>query len=146
MAKFSSEGAAAVGANKTILALIAAATVRPKLYDILIGSAATPADKAADFRVRRFTADGTGTGGTVVALDPDDPTGLATTKYGHTAEPTYAGGSLLRFGMNQYTTFRWLAAPGGELIAPATANNGLGLYTASSTGTAAHIATMHWTE
>lgn len=147
MGRFASEGAAAVGTNKTIIGLIAGASVRPRLYDVLIGCAATPDDQAADFRLRRFTAVGTGTGGTVVPLDYSDPAPAgATTKYAHTVEPTYVGGSALRFGMNQYTTFRWLAVPGGEIVSIAAENNGLGLYTASSTGSAVHIATLHWKE
>lgn len=143
---FSSE---VIAANDTTLALVSAATVRPRLYELIVGSPATPADQFAKWVVRRFTAVGTeGNGFTPVPLDPDGPAAEAdySADYagaGTPAEPTYTGSSeLLVFGLNQRATFRWVAAPGGELIAPATANNGLGLCPVTSGGTAIHSSTM----
>jgi hypothetical protein len=132
---------AATGTNLTILTLISAATIRPKLYDLIIGCVATPADQATKFSVLRFTAAGTeGSGFTPVAIDPNDPAALA--DYGCGAfgvEPTYtANSNVLQISMNQRATIRWVAAPGGELMAPATAANGLGVRSISGTGTAAH--------
>lgn len=143
--RYSGNGAAAVGTNKTILTLISAATIRPKLYDLLIGSGATPADLATIFHLERFTAVGTeGSGFTPLALDPGDPASLADYGVGvFAAEPTYtANAVLMKLALNQRATFRWVAAPGSELVAPASANNGIGLQAQSSGGTASHDVTM----
>ena len=50
-------------------------------------------------------------------------------------------------GLNQRATFRWVAAPGGELIAKALAENGLMLRTvAMSSGTPNMNVTVHFWE
>ena len=147
--RYSGIGSGAVGTDKTLLTLISAATIRPHLYDVLLGSEATPADQAADLKVMRFTAVGTeGSGFTPVALDPGDPASLADCGSGvFSVEPTYTANSvLLQFSMNQRGTFRWVAAPGGEIVAPATASNGIGLKSSSATGSATHEACFHWVE
>lgn len=147
--RYNGIASAAVGTNKTILTIISAATIRPRLFDLIVGSVATPADQATKFHVQRFTAVGTeGSGFTPVALDPGDPTSLADCGAGvFGVEPTYtANAVLLQFSVNQRATFRWVAVPGGEIIAPATANNGLGSKSSSATGTAAHEVNMQWEE
>ena len=143
--RYTGNGSAASGANKTCLILISAARIRPALYDLVIGSVATPADAAVKWHVQRTTAVGTeGSGFTPIALDPGDPASLADYAVAHSSEPTYTSNAvLLQISMNQRNTFRWVAAPGGELIAPATANNGLGCKTSSvSTGTTAYEVVM----
>jgi hypothetical protein len=125
--------------------LISAATIRPALYDLVIGSVATPADAAVKWHVARTTAVGTeGSGFTPIALDPGDPASLADYAVAHSSEPTYTSNAvLLQISMNQRNTFRWVAAPGGEMVAPATASNGLGCKTVSvSTGTTAYEVVM----
>lgn len=111
-----------------LLTVIGTAAVRSMVYEIQFGSSGTPADNAASFAVQRCTTTGTaGSSYTPVALDPGDPAavttcGLATFSVG----PTLTSNSFLyNFGINQRTTFRWIAAPGSELKIPATANNGL---------------------
>lgn len=118
---------------------------RLKLYDIMFGSEATPADAALLWTWRRCTAAGTSTGVTPQNLDPAD----ATTEYdageNHTVEPTYtAGAIMLNVPLNQRATFRWVAAPGGEIVLPATASNGIGCETDTiSTGTPIITAQTH---
>lgn len=114
--------------------LIGATTIRPLIYDILVGSDATPADNAAKYNIQRSTTTGTwaGTGGAAItpqALDPADPAALATANQGiASVGPTLtAAAFLLQWAQNQRATFRWVAAPGSELKIPATANNGLAL-------------------
>lgn len=123
-----------------MLSIISATTIRPKIVEVGIGSAATPADHATKFYIGRTTADGTGTAFTPIALDPSDPAAVFTSKYDYSAEPTYAANALALgpFGLNQRAPYRWVAMPGFELIAPATAANGLALRSASGTGTAIH--------
>lgn len=118
---------------------------RLRVYDVIVGSEATPADAAILWTFRRCSAAGTSTGVTPQNLDPAD----ATTEYdageNHTIEPTYtAGAILLNIPLNQRATFRWVAAPGGELVLPATASNGFGIETDTiSTGTPVITATVH---
>jgi hypothetical protein len=147
--RYTGHGSAAVGTNLTILTLVSAATIRPKLYDMIIGCVATPADQATSFHLERFTAIGTeATGFTPIAIDPGDPASLADCGVGaFSVEPTYtANAHLMSLSMNQRNTFRWVAFPGGELVAPATAGNGIGLQSQSGTGSAAHEATFYWEE
>ncbi len=84
----------------------------------------------------RVTTAGTeGSGFTPVPLDSADAVasadcGLAV--FG--AEPTYTSNEeLLTFSVNQRATLRWVAAPGSELVVPATAANGLGIRSEAST-------------
>lgn len=110
---------------------------RAKIYDFSWGSGATPADTAFIFVIQRCTTAGTGATLTPNSLDPADT--LASTivvKDTVTSDPTLTASAFLyRVAMNQRNTFRWVAAPGGELIIPATASNGLmfGLSAASTT-------------
>ena len=134
----------ASGTDKTILNLFNAAatpTHRASIYDILVGSVATPADQAAKFYLGRSTAVGTeGAGFTPNNLDPAGPAGECDAGVGvFGAEPTYtANKQLLVFSLNQRATFRWVAAPGSEIMLTATVSNGAGLKTSSSTSTQAH--------
>ncbi len=135
----------AVKANKgtasvqTILLLVAAAASprRAKVYDYTIGCGATPGDNAFVHIVQRCTTAGTGAALTPNALDPADT--LASTivaKDTITVDPTLTANAFLgRKALNQRATFRWVAAPYGELMIPATASNGiiLGLSSASTT-------------
>ncbi len=116
-------------AGKNLLAVYATAAVRPRITDIIIGSSGTPADAAVEWYVQRVTSAGTTPGGSVTPapLDANEAAAVAAANYGiWAAEPT-AGTLLMQWGINQRATFRWVAAPGYELIAPATANNGISL-------------------
>lgn len=136
MRAYSVSGPNASGSsNKTLVTVIGATTVRPRVFDIILGSQATPADQAAEYSIKRFTAAGTaGSSPTPNPLDPSDVASVATAGITHSAEPTYtAGSTLLDINLNQRATFRWVASPGMELVGPATASNGLGLSLVAST-------------
>lgn len=122
-------------ATKTLVAIISATTVRPRIYDVVLGSQASPADQAAQYAVSRFTAVGTaGSNPTPLPVDPADVASITTAGITHSAEPTYtASNDVLVIPMNQRATFRWVASPGFELVAPATANAGLGLRLVAAT-------------
>jgi hypothetical protein len=126
---------------------------RGKLYDILIGTNGTPADNFLEFDVARITLGTTPAGITTTqvtslssnfGLDPADNGGLmnavlinSTAEVGITTpiENWYVG-------INQRASYRWVAAPGSELLWPAnsstTGNNGLTVRARSAayTGTA----------
>lgn len=110
---------------------------RGKLYDIIFGSEATPADNAFLYTIQRCTALGTSTAVTPQPLDPADATTESDAGTNHTIEPTYTSNAiLLTVGLNQRATFRWVASPGCELVYPATASNGLGVQTPTSSAVA----------
>lgn len=142
----------ASGTNLTLINIFnpaATPVTRLRIYDLMVGSVATPADQACKFLVGRTTAVGTeGSGFVPVNLDPGGPAGAADSGIGtFSGTPTYtANKELLVFSINQRATFRWVAAPGGELVTTATQNNGAGLKSSSSTSTQAHEATIHFME
>lgn len=115
----------------------AASPRRAKLYDYTIGCGASPADNAFTWILQRCTTVPTATTLTPNSLDPADT--LASTIQAFqtvTADGTLTANAFLnRVPLNQRATYRWVSAPYGELIIPATANNGimLGLSAASTT-------------
>lgn len=135
-------------AATTMWSVTSAATIRPRIYEVLIGSVATPADNAWEFIIGRFTAAGTSTAFTPIALDPADPAALAAAGFNHSVEPTYtANAYLLRIAGNQRACVRWVAAPGGELVLPATAANGAGCLSNAVGGSPVAMSfTVHWEE
>ena len=129
-------GSCTTAAGSKTASILSATTVRPAIYDIIIGAAAAPGDQSANWGVLRATALGTGTAFTPNALDAGDPASLVTAAITHSAEPTYtANSNLFQASINQRTTFRWVAFPGSELKSVVTASNGIGLRAISSTGT-----------
>ena len=112
-----------------------ATTTRPMLYDMVIGTAAAPADYAALYQVQRITAHGTR--GSTVTPEPLDPLTVAASCDGgagvYSVQPTItASTELLTIALNHRATFRWVAAPGSELIGAATDNNGITLESQSA--------------
>jgi hypothetical protein len=120
-------GSITSAATKTVWGVTATAAVRPAIYDITIGSNATPADNASEWWVLRFTAAGTSTPVTPEKVDSGDPAATSVCGKNHSVEPTYGTVPLIILSVNQRATVRWVASPGSEFKAPATAANGLGL-------------------
>lgn len=114
--------------------------VRPMIYDVVVGSTATPADNAAKFQLQRSTTAGVTPTTTITpqAIDPGDPASTATTFQGsYGTNPTLtASAFVLQWSQNQRATFRWVAAPDSELVIPATSNNGLALVNSAIGGSA----------
>ncbi len=149
MSRYAATGElSAVGSSyKTALILTGGTGVRPRIYDWLIGQGGTPADNAVYGLLQRATTAGTVTSVTPAPLDPADPAAEITAGENASAEPTYtASTELLELALNQRASYRWVAAPGGELIIPATASNGIGSRAKSAAYTGASGATMHWWE
>jgi len=150
MKRYFGGGAAPTGSDLAMINLESAATIRPAIYDVVVGCEATPADLAADFKLQRTTAVGTEASGfTPVALDPADPPSLADIGVDFNGgQPTKtANAFLLQFSMNQRNTFRWVCGSGKEIIAPATASNGICMNSSSvSSGTTTYETTFHWFE
>src|SRR5262245_22073639 len=126
---YSSDGQRAVAnPTKTAIGLtVGGTTYRPWIFDGWVGSSATPADNAIEWLGQRYTAAGTSTAVTPMALDPADPAATSTTGVNHTVEPTYTAGAILwHIGINQRATQRFQLDPDAPLVIPATANNGIG--------------------
>ena len=142
----------ASGTNKTILNIFDPAATpvgRAGIYDVMVGSVASPADQAAKFYLARTTGVGTeGSGFVPNNLDPGGPAGRCDSGVGtFSGEPTYTSNKeLLVFSVNQRATFRFVAAPGSEILLAATQNNGAGLKTSSSTSTQAYEACILFME
>ena len=137
MARYSVDGQDTNTAATTILGITGSAAIRPKIYDMTVGSDATPADNAAEYVLQRDTAAGTSTAVTPRPLDPLTSAAVATAGEAHSVEPTYTADLiLLQWAQNQRATYRWVAAPGGELICTATAANGIGLQVIGIAGSA----------
>jgi len=120
---------------------------RFKLYDLMLGSEATPQDSIFLWRIFGITAAGTSTAVTPKPLDASDTIACLTDSgENHTVDATPSGGAVLSIPLNQRATFRWVASPYGELVAPATANNGFALYTPTASALIAVTATGHFEE
>jgi len=115
---------------------------RFKIYDVLIGTNGTPADNFVEWDISRITAASTTTVLAAQPLDSADAAALTNTTVNSSTFGTITSGSNVFYvGVNQRASYRWVAAPGSELVAPATSSNGFQLrcrsggYTGTATGT-----------
>ena len=132
MARYSASGSQNLPASSTpITALTIAAQStahRNEIYDINIGNVGAPADLVTLHTIQRITAVGTaGSSVTPSLLDLAERASQSAVGENHSSEPTYTSATeLLEIPLNHRATFRWVAAPGSELITPATNNSGIG--------------------
>jgi len=129
MARYSASGSQTLTTSAvTALGLAAQSTAhRSMVYEMWFGNIGAPADLVTVHTVQRTTTDGSGTGVTPTAIDMADRASQSKCLENCTTEPTYtANQELLEVPLNHRATFRWVAAPGGELITPATNNFGVG--------------------
>ncbi|KKN18836.1 hypothetical protein LCGC14_0951770 [marine sediment metagenome] len=118
---------------------------RPSLYDWTSGFGGTPADNVIQVLLRKMTALGTATGVTPVDIDEGGVASLTTCAEDHTVEPTYTAASeLFDQLINQRATYRWVAAPGGEIVLPATAASGVGWTAFHASYTGSHEVSAHF--
>jgi hypothetical protein len=127
--------AAVSSSFKSSLILVGSASVRAKVFSFVLSTTGAAADGVLEWIIQRFTTVGTTTAVTPRNLDATDPaTAAATAGSNATTEPGYtANSSLFDEGINQRATYTWNAwTEGGQLVAPATASNGLGIACLSS--------------
>ena len=146
MAKWGFKGSKDATSVKTVSAVITVTgAARAKVYDMAFGCSASPADNAFLWQVQRSTTTGTATAAVANALDPADTTAATVIGYNvFTVDPTLTAGAFLyQVPLNQRATFRWVAAPGSELVIPATANAGIALIVSSATTTVLDSGVMY---
>jgi len=136
---------------KTLLDLTAAtgATTlrRAWVYDLLFGVDGTPADNVVVWKVDRQTSTGTRSAIVPPPLDFADAAALITCGGNTTIEGIVtAATQLLEVAVNQRASYRWVAAPGGELVVPATNVAGLGVRAKSPGYTSTATAAAHFLE
>ena len=123
------QNASTTGATDTMLVLASATTVQPKIYGLVIGSAATPADQAVRIDLQRVTAIGADTAVTPAKHDLADPVSLTTCGSNNTGAHTYTADTvLMQISLNQQATFAWGTVPEEGFVMPATANAGAGTH------------------
>lgn len=113
---------------KTIVQLASATArlVRGRAYDLIFATDGTPSDFPVIFDAARQTTAGTSTSATPSPLDPGDPASAAVAVVNSTVEPT-TGVVLLDVALNARASYRWVAAPGSELVWPGTNLAGVGV-------------------
>lgn len=117
--------------------------IRGGIYELIIGSEATPADNPFLWLVQRTSGSlGTSTGATANPLDEGDAAAILDGQENYTANPMTLGAVLMSIALNQRATFRWVAAPGSELILAATANNSIVVRATTAPGSVAASGTV----
>ncbi len=128
------------------LGTITADATRPRRmgwYLIVLGSEAAAADNPFLYVLQRCTAAGTSTAVTLQPLNPADAATEQDCGQNHTVEPTYTANQVLMdVPLNQRATFRWEVDDTRALITPATAANGIGIQTPTSSAVVI-TATVH---
>ena len=106
---------------------------RGQVYDISFGANDPPnaTDNSIQYTTLRVSSTGTSTGVTPSPLDGAGQIMLGQGSVNATIEPT-TGVHLLAIALNQRASQRWVAAPGSELVYPATTANGIGTLAKAS--------------
>ncbi len=139
------------GTDDTTLTVERGASKRFKVFEMVSGfTLASPSDNLLTVRLHRFvTADGAGTARVPNPLDPADGVCVATGLTNHTTEPTtystdeeVIGG----FGQHMRATYRWVAAPGKEIVVADVAAEGVGLVASHASVTPEHVGELFFAE
>ena len=120
---------------------------RAAIFDMMFGADGTAADNVVVYKADRQTSTGTRTAVTPPPLDGGDAAALITCGANTTIEPIVtAATQLVEIPVNQRASYRWVAAPGGELIVPATNVAGIGIRAKSPAYTSTVGTTVHFQE
>ncbi len=145
MKAYASSGDVTGAATKTLIAILASATRRPKLLQVTIGCSGTAADGVAKLAIRKITADGTGSAGTTFQADSADGAPSCTVKVNYTVEPTFTAGNLVEISMNQRATVIWNASLMAEPSVALGTSNGIAIQMISGPTLAYNVALI-WDE
>jgi hypothetical protein len=140
---FLASGFIAIAATKSPLIVGSTANIRPRIKAFDWSTTGVPtSDQGVEVQIRRATALGTSTSYTLGNTDPSDSgvTAVLTAGTNCTVEPTYSAGFMFDRAFNPRMTHQWAAYdPSAELIAPATAANGVGFQVVGPGGGAGNI-------
>lgn len=125
MARYTAIGTKGTNSVQSVLIVNNTSAARFRVSESLVGRITAPSDALVVHQLARTSTDPTGTTVTLSPLDPADAAAGPTGFDGVTADGTI-GAVLLSYSLHQRATFRWVAQPGHELVAPATDNNGVG--------------------
>ncbi len=139
------------GTDDTTLTVERGASKRFKVYEVMSGfTLASPSDNLLSVRLHRFvTADGAGTARVPNPVDPADGACVATGLVNHTTEPTtYSTDEevLGSFAQHMRATYRWIAAPGKEIVVANVASEGVGLVASHASVTPEHLGSLYFSE
>lgn len=112
-----------------LLASNASTAQRNWLIEYVLSNIGTPADLVTLHTLQRITAVGTQTAVTPTKVDLADRVAQADVGENNTAgnEPTYTSNEEIdEIPLNNRGTYRWVAAPGSQIVCPATTGDGLG--------------------
>jgi hypothetical protein len=150
MARYSASGSQTLTTSATTALGITSNTStvqRNWIYELTFGNVGTPADQVSIIVVQRSTAPGTATGVTPTLMDLADRAAQAVAGENHTSEPTYTSNTeVLEIPLNHRATFRWVAAPGSEIVCPATSGDGIGVHSLHASATTDWRAVALWIE
>ncbi len=137
------------GTTDTTLTLEIASSTRFKIFEFTSGfTLATPTDNLLTVTAQRFvTADGAGTGRTPNPIDDADAASITTCITNHTTEPTtYTSSEEVwgPVGQHMRATYRWVAAPGKEIISGVAASTGVGFFADHASVTPEHTLSLYF--
>jgi hypothetical protein len=129
------------------VAALTATLTRAAVQDIVVGASNVPnaTDCSINYDVVRSTTTSTTSSATPSPLDSTIRASGCTGVVNFTSEPT-TGVYLLSLALNQRASQRWVAAPGSELIVPATNLSGVTLRARSTNYASTVIATFIFIE
>jgi hypothetical protein len=128
---------------------------RGKVYDMLVGTNVTPVDAFVQYDVSRVTAGSTAVYAGIMSsigqqqLDTADGNMATFAVINSTAEggiTVTPNSNIWNVGVNARASYRWVAAPGSELVWAASASAGVCLRAATGGGSITGTATVMFQE
>jgi hypothetical protein len=139
-AKYGANFSATSTASSTVpmSVITSGGTKRIRVYGLIVGCVAAPANQANQFSHRRTSARGTSSATvTPNPLDGADGAFLGTFDTGWSVNPTITANSdLEQLSLNQQATAQMMLGPGYEMIIPFTSGAGLALVAVATTAAA----------
>jgi len=133
----------------TCLTIQSTTALRPEVFYMSFGCTGSPTDVQLRITVSRFdTDDGTGSAVVPNPLTDGYPAATCTVQDNHATEPSsYLTAEIpLDFAMNTRSMHQWIAIPNAEIILPAVATEGIGIFAVHASATNDILVTCHYRE
>ena len=133
---------AVTGTPQSMNMIINGTGTRAGIYEFTLSTGGVPEDTTVAWTVDRFTvAPSSGTALTSTPLNPDSPSSVTTMLQAATIEGTHTSATeMFDATFNVRAAYRWVAAPGSELVSPNTTANGIAILVSQGSATYAGIA------